>query len=609
MDLLGVLQVTQHHRRGGKSQRQRDDQRRGRFDIQEIVGDQEDADGGNHHLDTAIDEDEPLQRSKAPQRKLQADGEHEEHDAELGDLPQHLGIVEMPEIESVGDDGAGGDVANDLGDTQALEQDVENDGDGQCRGDVEHHHLHCGFAHLHGVSAGCHVPHRVGDGIGQIGDLGRLRALHHHADQRFGTGRTQQHAAIGTQGRFGIGDGRIHPVVLHDLRRHRFAQPHVHQHLRQARHAQALVAQAGTREDHGGQHLQRGHDAVTGGGTVTADDVSRGFAPQGPAVVVERLQDEPVAHVGTQQLHAQLLEGQFQPEVGHARAHHLALEPVGLLEARARDDVENAVTIDDAALVIHHDETVTITVEGDSQVGAMLQHRLLQGLGMGGTDALVDIETVGLVADDDDVGAQLVEDVGRDVIGGAIGAIHHHGQAAQVQAGRHRALAELDVAPGSVLHAFGLAQLLRRHRVQGPVHLGLDGLFQLVWQLAATAGEELDPVVVIGVVRGADHDPGRGTEGAGEIGDAGRGHGTEQRDVHAGSHQARFERGFEHVAGDPGVLADEHLAAPPLPQDPAGRPAELEYQFGVDLSFPHPAPDTVGTKVFSSHRLLPPLQQ
>ena len=48
------------------------------------------------------------------------------------------------------------------------------------------------------------------------------------------------------------------------------------------------------------------------------------------------------------------------------------------LLAGARDDVEQLVTVDDAAEVIDHDEPVAVAVEGEADVGAHAGHRELQ---------------------------------------------------------------------------------------------------------------------------------------------------------------------------------------------------------------------------------------
>src|SRR6202020_2049914 len=58
-----------------------------------------------------------------------------------------------------------------------------------------------------------------------------------------------------------------------------------------------------------------------------------------------------------------------------------------------------------------------------------------------------------------------------------------------------------------------------------------------------------------------DDDAEIASESLRHVGDAGRGQRTDQEDVDAGGDEARFERRFEHVAGDARVLADQHASA------------------------------------------------
>jgi hypothetical protein len=79
--------------------------------------------------------------------------------------------------------------------------------------------------------------------------------------------------------------------------------------------------------------------------------------------------------------------------------------------------------------------------------------------------------------------------------------------------------------------------------------------------LAPERIEELDAVVVVGIVRGADDHAEIAAEAARHVGDAGRRQRPHQQHVHAGGDETGLERRFEHVAGDARVLADQHGAA------------------------------------------------
>ena len=109
--------------------------------------------------------------------------------------------------------------------------------------------------------------------------------------------------------------------------------------------------------------------------------------------------------------------------------------------------------------------------------------------------------------------------------------------------------------------ALGAPERLRIARERRLVEVRLDRLLELVGQLAAGAVEELDAVVVVGIVRGADDDAEVAVEALHQVGDAGRRQRPDQQHVDAGGDEAGLERGLEHVARQARVLADQDRAA------------------------------------------------
>ena len=179
-----------------------------------------------------------------------------------------------------------------------------------------------------------------------------------------------------------------------------------------------------------------------------------------------------------------------------------------------------------------------------------------------------------------------------------MGAVDGDPESVEIQAGRRRALAEFDVPARRVADPDRLADV----GAAGRLHRRVDRLFDLqlgaVGQLGAVPGEELDAVVGVGVVGGADHDARRRVQGAGQVGDRGRRDRPEQHDVRPGRGEPGLQRGFEHVARDPRVLADDDLPAPAAGQHRPGRPAELEDEVHGDRWPADLAADPVGAEVF-----------
>ncbi len=84
-----------------------------------------------------------------------------------------------------------------------------------------------------------------------------------------------------------------------------------------------------------------------------------------------------------------------------------------------------------AALLVDDDQPVRVAVERDADVRPARDDCFLEQLRLGRSAVVVDVEAVGLHADRDDVGAELPQSVGRDMVGRAIRAIDDDLQAVE----------------------------------------------------------------------------------------------------------------------------------------------------------------------------------
>ena len=141
----------------------------------------------------------------------------------------------------------------------------------------------------------------------------------------------------------------------------------------------------------------------------------------------------------------------------------------------------------------------------------------------------------------------------------------------------------------------------RESRVTGAsLRLILDGFLELVRELLAFGIEELDAVVVVRVVRGADDDAEIGAEFLLRYRDCRCRQRPGEQHVDAGCDEARFERGLEHVARHARVLADQDGAA--LRREHArgcARKPQSEvdgHRLGADS-----APNAVGAEIAPPH--------
>ena len=200
--------------------------------------------------------------------------------------------------------------------------------------------------------------------------------------------------------------------------------------------------------------------------------------------------------------------------------------------------------------------------------GALPTHLLGHRLGVKRTAAEVDVAAVGPDVDLVDGRAQLAEHLRRDVVSGAVGAIDDDLHAVQRQLLRKGVLQELDVAPDRVVDALRLADRVGRgaravvpaaDRLHAAFDLGLD----LVGQLVPVGGEDLDAIVLVGIVRRADHHARVRAHRPGDEGDPGCRQRSHQQHVGAGGHDPRLQRALQHVAGETRVLADHDAGGTP----------------------------------------------
>ena len=219
---------------------------------------------------------------------------------------------------------------------------------------------------------------------------------------------------------------------------------------------------------------------------------------------------------------------------------------------------------------------------------------------------LVDVEAVRLDADRDHIGAHFPQRAGRHLVGGAVGAIDDHAQAVEREiALRQRELGEFDVAVLHAVDALGAAEIVALGQLLAQIGIEqlLDLRFDLVAELEAVRPEQLDAVVVEGIMRGRDHHAEIGAHRARQHADRRRRDRAGQQHVHADRGEAGDQRVLDHVAGQPGVLADQHTVAviAVLEHQPGGL-ADLERQFRRN-DLVGPAANAVGAEITTNHEL------
>ena len=208
----------------------------------------------------------------------------------------------------------------------------------------------------------------------------------------------------------------------------------------------------------------------------------------------------------------------------------------------------------------------------------------------------------GVVVEDVDLGPQPREHLRRHVGRGPVGAVEHQREPGE-GAGREHAHQPVDVPEPAVVGGDGAHPVAGRPREavggrerssaggEQPVDLGLQPGLHLVGQLAAPGGEELDAVVLEGVVGRGDHRR-RVAVGGREPGHARRGQHADVGHVGALGHEPGRQGGLQERTRDPGVAADQEAVAG---QDPGRGPAQGHDHLGGEVGVGDAA-NTVGTE-------------
>ena len=284
--------------------------------------------------------------------------------------------------------------------------------------------------------------------------------------------------------------------------------------------------------------------------------MTRSLAAIKPAALLQHLKHIAITDLGARKSETHAGEGLFQTDVGHQRADRARNRP--LPHPVLDDEIEEFIAVVESPVGIAHQKPVGITIERNSEMGLVGQHRGLQGLRMGCADMIVDVQTIGRGAHFDDLCPELVKDMRCRVISGAMGAVDDQLNPMQIKARREASFAELDISSGGIIDAPRFAERVGAHAAHRLVEGGLDLQFHLVRQLVAVGRKKLDAVVVEGIVRGTDHNARRQSKCTGEIGHSRCGQRPRQHHIDTCRRKSSLKCRLEHVARDAGVLADQH---------------------------------------------------
>ena len=167
-------------------------------------------------------------------------------------------------------------------------------------------------------------------------------------------------------------------------------------------------------------------------------------------------------------------------------------------------------------------------------------------------------------------------------------------------------IADIAVAAGGIVLRTADIRPRGKRDLLITVEIRLDLIDDALLHLLTGAVEQLDAVVLVGVVAGADHDAAVKIVRTDDVGHARRRRHVHEIGVCARGRQAGGQGIFEHIAGSAGIFADHDRALVLPAVIPAEKPADpvgvFHGQVNVGL-----AAEAVGTEIFG-HECFPPIK-
>jgi hypothetical protein len=115
------------------------------------------------------------------------------------------------------------------------------------------------------------------------------------------------------------------------------------------------------------------------------------------------------------------------------------------------DDIDQPVTIVKHAFFVSHDYAITVSIKRNANISLMQPDRFLQGGTMRRAAFKIDIETVGLRTDGNNIRAQLMQHGASNLICRTMSTVNYDAQTTQIEMIGKGAFAEFDVTPSGVI--------------------------------------------------------------------------------------------------------------------------------------------------------------
>ena len=316
---------------------------------------------------------------------------------------------------------------------------------------------------------------------------------------------------------------------------------------------------------HDFHHLETGQDAVTGAGVLREDDMTALLAADTAAVLSHVLVDVLVAHSSLGVANALLIERLVEAKVGHNSRDYGVVHQLAVLLHVAAVDVQNVVAGDDIAFLVHAQAAVSVAVKCKTNVQSVLYHELLQPLNMSRASVVVDVQAVRLVVDDIGIRTQSIKNRLSDIPACTVGAVQTNLHALEGIDAQRDQITHIAVTACHIVHSASdvlavskgqLRPILIEH-MELTIDVVLHQQQGLFGHLLTVAVDQLDAVIVVGVVAGRDHNAAIKVIYTSNVSHGRRSSNVQQVGICAGSSQTSDQTILEHIRATAGILAND----------------------------------------------------
>ena len=261
---------------------------------------------------------------------------------------------------------------------------------------------------------------------------------------------------------------------------------------------------------------------------------------------------------------------------------------------------------DDISLIIHAEAAVRIAVICKSDIEPLFHHKLLQMFDMGTSAFRIDVITVRFIIDHVSLCTQCVKYSFRDGPGGAICHIETDFHILEAESGHGNEVADITVPTRHIVHRAADVFTLSQRNIHFTVYVRLNLKKRLFIHFLAVVVDDLDAVVIIRIMGSRNHNAAVEIIYTRNVGYRRRRCDMHDIGIRPGSHEARAERIFKHVAGPARILADDDFGFPAetFTVIPAEEPSYFDRVLIVQ-SFVCLAAKSVRTKIFTHYSRSP----